>query len=732
MILKKLQIPINKLTGYIKAKCNIVKSIVNSKKSKENKSSKDSNNKDNKKEFMLFSIRNKIFICFIVPIVFMIVVGVSAYNKASDGMTEKFKETSVQTIKMTKEYLDMTNSFIKSEGMKYGSSDAVNNYSRGKYVSSNKAKHVELAKSIQTEITAAQMTNSFIQNIHIITPQGIDMLSTDTAGLDGIYEEYMAEMQGDSGNYVSWVGVHNALDTHLNQSDEEYILSYQLQHYSGSAMVVVDVKVEPIRSILNEIDLGEGSIVGMVTADGKEIICEKKGEDDPGKLQNGEKVFAGREFYQTVYEQEEMIEDAFVVECFSEEYMFVYSKSEDSGICVCALVPMHTVVGQAKDIRSVTITMVVIACIIAGIVGVLIASGIQRNMKRISRKLVDVANGDLTGTVTVKGKDELQSLADSATHMIHNTSKLVGKVNNATAQLDESAKKVSTVSDIISDYSANIIKAINEINTGMEKQSENAEICMERMDILSNDMQEVSDVTGKVGNFVEEAEKMIEEGVQIVQILKERAKQTAVITSEVGSSVELLQQESETINSFVQTIASISAQTNLLSLNASIEAARAGAAGRGFAVVADEISKLADESAMAAANIRKKVELIGEHTLKSVNNAVEAEKMVDLQSEAVSKVINVFEDISERMKLLFEGLKEIMESAQKADSEKANTLVAVHNISEIIGVTAENSEIVYDVAADLIHNVEKLTQTADVLNDNMQTLKSEIELFKTE
>ena len=688
--------------------------------------------KRSKRNFMLFSIRNKIFICFIVPIAFMIIVGMSAYEKAAEGMTEKYKVTSVQTVKMTKEYLDMTNSFIQSEGMKYASSDDVGNYSRGKYAHSSKAKHVELSKSIYNDIMATQMTNPFIQDIHIITPQGIDMLSTRSVGMDGIYDEYIEEMQEDGGKYKSWVGVHNTLDACLNQNDENYILSYQLQHYSGNAMVVVDVKAEPIREILNEVDLGEGSIVGMVTADGKEILCEKKGENEPGKIEKGENVFSQQGFYQTAYNEAENIENALVVDWSDEEYMFVYSKSEDSGICVCALVPMDTVVGQAKDIRTVTIQMVVIACIIAGIVGIFIASGIQRNMKRISRKLVDVANGDLTGTVTVRGKDELRTLADSATHMIHNTSKLVGKVNHATAQLDESAKKVTSVSDVISDYSVNIINAINEINTGMEKQSENAEICMDRMEILSSDMQEVRDVTRKVGSFVEETEKMIEEGVENVRILKERATQTASITATVGSSIEQLQQESDTINGFVKTIASISAQTNLLSLNASIEAARAGMAGRRFAVVADEISKLADESAIAAANIKKKVEIIGEHTLESVNNAVQAEKMVELQSESVSQVIKVFEEISEKMKLLFDGLIEIKESAEKVDNEKTNTLVAVHNISEVIGVTAENSEIVHGVATDLMHNVEKLTQTADALNDNMQTLKSEIDLFKTE
>ena len=225
---------------------------------------------------------------------------------------------------------------------------------------------------------------------------------------------------------------------------------------------------------------------------------------------------------------------------------------------------------------------------------------------------------------------------------------------------------------------------------------------------------------------------MISQGMEIVQLLKKRAAETTSITSTVGNSIERLQEESETINGFVATITSISSQTNLLSLNASIEAARAGAAGRGFAVVAGEISKLADESAQAADNIKKKVELISEHTLTSVNNAAQAEKMVALQAEAVTQVIKVFDEMSESMKTLLDGLKAIITSTQKADVERTNTLSAVENISAIIEEAAAGSEVVHGVAEELVRNVEKLNHTSDVLNVNMQTLKTEIDSFTTE
>ena len=287
------------------------------KKSKETSEKKVKKNRSTKSRNKVFGIRNKIIVCFLVPIVFMVIVGVSAYNKASEGMTEKFKETSVETIKMMREYIDMTNSFIKSEGMKYGASDNISDYCSGKYIYSDMTKHAELSKNIQSEITAAQMTNSFIQDIHIITPKGINILSTHITGKDGIYDEYMEEMAQDGKNYATWVDAHNVLDAHLKQTDDEYILSYQLQHYSGNAMIVVDVKEEEIRTALSEIDLGAGSIVGMVTAQGKEIVCE----NESSILQEGEPAFFGQEFYKTAYDNAEIMEDATVVDYMGQEHM---------------------------------------------------------------------------------------------------------------------------------------------------------------------------------------------------------------------------------------------------------------------------------------------------------------------------------------------------------------------------------------------------------------------------
>ncbi|MDE6517349.1 MAG: methyl-accepting chemotaxis protein, partial [Acetatifactor sp.] len=371
-------------------------------------------------------------------------------------------------------------------------------------------------------------------------------------------------------------------------------------------------------------------------------------------------------------------------EYLGEKYLFLYSVSEKTGAAICALVPMTIITEQAQEIKNMTFSLVILACIIALVVGLIIVSGIQNNMKHISGKLGEVAKGDLTIKVTAKSHDEFRSLASSATNMISNTKNLVDKVNHATDQLEDSAREVERTSDIINSYSQDITQAVSDINEGMSKQSEHARECVSKTDVLSNEIQNVSMIVERVEKLVNDTEDMINQGMEIVQLLGERARATTQMTEKVGADINSLRIKSEAIHSFVGMITEISEQTNLLSLNASIEAARAGNAGRGFAVVAEEIRKLADESARAAGEISDNVTYIGAQTMDSVDSANQAKEMVALQTEAVDKVTLVFGKMQQRMNELVEGLREIAEGTERADNERSDAVMAVKNISNII------------------------------------------------
>lgn len=204
------------------------------------------------------------------------------------------------------------------------------------------------------------------------------------------------------------------------------------------------------------------------------------------------------------------------------------------------------------------------------------------------------------------------------------------------------------------------------------------------------------------------------------------------MTQKVGDSITQLQSESQAINEFVETISSISKQTNLLSLNASIEAAWAGTAGMGFAVVASEIRKLAEDSNRAAGEIRNQVNMITKYTEQTVKDADYAQEIVHIQEKAVRQVIDVFGGMSEQITELLSELKQIAVGTEAADRERNDTIDAVENISAIIEETASSALMVHGMAENLLHSAEKLDRISHALNDNMDGLKTEISAFKVE
>ena len=705
---------------------------VKGKKASAEKKQKAPKQKKSGKSSKLLSIRNKIVVCFLVPIVFMVIIGVSAYQKSAEGLSEKFTDSTLQTMRMATENLNMSCDFIRSEGLKYAYDDDLRKYFLGMF-EDNPVDKLNFLTSTKSNLLSVQTSNPFISHMHIIPKKGVNLLSTKlSSGVDGFLDEYKEDVASGEGrrSIPQWIDSHPVLDEKVTETEKDYIMAFEMMSQSNNACVVIDIKPSAITDFMEEIDIGDGSIIGFVTPGGRELVVENVEEGKESVLPEEGNVFSGQEYYTAV--MDEAVADAGTAEVDfqGEKYLFIYSHSADIGFTTCALVPMRVVTSQATEIRNMTIGLVILACVIVVIVGIFITAGIENNMRRISRKFGDVAKGDLTVTVSAKGHDEFQDLAGSATNMITNTKKLVNQVSNATGELEVSAQNVGQASELIHEYSQDITRAIGEINEGMEEQSRHAQECVEKTDILSNEIQEVSHVVERVEKLVGETEGMINKGMEIVQVLGDRAGETTQMTVKVSESIESLRKESEIINSFVATITEITEQTNLLSLNASIEAARAGEAGRGFAVVAEEIRKLADDSAKAAGEIRNNVANITAQTQNSVESASRAKAMVELQTKAVEEVIAVFREMQERMGQLIEGLKDIVVSTEKADGERSAAVAAVKNISDIIEETAGSAETVNDVANKLLNHVEKLSTTASVLDENMEGLKNEISVFK--
>lgn len=665
----------------------------------------------------IFGIRGQIVVCFIVPVFFVIFVGLFSYGRAEAGMKEKYTESTVQTLNTIVEYIDYGCEMIESEAFKYAFDSQLSQYYMG-ILENNASKRSETLNNAKNSIRTSAVVNPMIQGIYIVTGQKLDMLTSgNESQRKGFLEEWIEAESVVSG----WTDTHPYMDEELGLTPQDYILSYFCLSDGGKACVTIDIKQEQIREILKKLDLGEDGMAAFVTENGKEVWTDSAS----GRL------FYELPFYQAALQSGENAGASFE-KIDQQSYLFLYSKSAKTGAVVCALVPEKTVVSQAVAIRSMTLLFVIAASVLALLLGFLISERIQRNMKRVVNGMGEVARGNLSVSVKVKGRDEFVAMADSMNGMVMGTGKLVRKVKNAVDQLEHSTGQVSMTAGEIGRYSENITDAITEICKGMEIQAACAGRCLEKTNGLSEDIRVVSKEVDQVEKQIDQTADRIRQGMEAIRSLNQKSELANAKTLEVENSMQALREQTGMIENFVNLIQEIAEQTNLLSLNASIEAARVGEAGRGFAVVAEEIRKLAEGSRKAAAQISQSVGQIQGQMEFSVESTRKSGEIVREQTDSVRQMLTAFVQMKNDMEQMFETLSRVAATVEHADRGREGTLEAIETISGIVQQTTASMETLGDIAGKLRQYVRQLDGMAGMLEGNMHDLTCEVLKFRLE
>lgn len=201
------------------------------------------------------------------------------------------------------------------------------------------------------------------------------------------------------------------------------------------------------------------------------------------------------------------------------------------------------------------------------------------------------------------------------------------------------------------------------------------------------------------------------------------------MTHTIVDDIVELKQQSASIYNIIDVINEISEQTNLLSLNASIEAARAGKEGRGFMVVAGEIGKLADQSIHAASNIRDIIKKIEEQTNNTVKSAQKTEKMVESQKLALEETVHVFHSINQKVIKLTDQIDLIAIGVDNMAGSKNDTLSAIGSIAAISEETAATTEQISETGLVQINFAHELTDITQKLNETVIVLKANLDSF---
>ncbi|BCK00429.1 methyl-accepting chemotaxis protein [Anaerocolumna chitinilytica] len=672
------------------------------------------------------SIRVRLIGAFLIPALFIIVLGVVSYYLASKGMISNYINSSKVSLTMMGEYFDLGLTNMSSKAIDIISDETTQKY-YSKYYSDKPTEEISRYKEIQKKVLAAVAADKSISNISVFAGYG-HPVSSAGALKDSFYADFTASkdytLLTAGGKEINWIGEHPFLDETSKLDSSAYGISY-IKKITNSAYkqigyVVVDIKKSFFSDILTKSNFGSGSLSGYITAD-KKVILEG--------VEKGKTAITETSFYKEAL-KDKLSSDARYVVYDGKDYLFVYTKSSLNGSVTFALIPDSKVTAQADAVKVITMIIMILAVIIALIIGVFISGGISSAI-RVTNKVLDAAaTGDLRQQIHLKRKDEFHLLSKSINSMFDGMRHLIENIFSISKQTAGMTAKVSHTSELLVNASKDIAMTVTEIDQGISSLAKDAQSCFNGMSELAGEIGTQEENAGNIRSITLNTNSILTKGLINMEELNTKQKDTSDITKAVIGNILNLEKQSDAIIEIVEAINEIADQTRLLSLNASIEAARAGTYGRGFSVVADEIRKLSEQSLGEAGRIGDIVTRIRQSTQETANVATKANDIVTRQEDTLKETLSAFHGINTHVSQLTESLNEIINGLGRIGELKSETLTAIESISATLEETSAASAQLGSTADTQLLAVEELNKSVEELNQETENMENSVRMFK--
>ena len=513
-----------------------------------------------------------------------------------------------------------------------------------------------------------------------------------------------------------------------------------------------DITLSSITKNIEEINIGKSGYVILVDHKGQILSDPKNPDLNFTALSETENGYA------------DLIDKApgqYKIKINGKNYFAYISKNSDYSFAnLIGLIPEKEVFSDVNtQVLFTTITAAILLTVF-GFVGFFLSKSITKPILKVGNLLNEIAegDGDLTQRLDIKTNDEIADVSKNFNIFSENLNILISNIK-------KSSESLATTGNTLQSNMESTAAAVNEIAANVNSSSklfDNQESSVNEtataVEQISRAMESLNNMIENQSSSVTESSASIEQMVaninnvnKVFSVLGENYKQLVETSNEgkkklniVNTQVNEISVQSANLMETNHVISGIAAQTNLLSMNAAIEAAHAGEAGKGFAVVADEIRKLAENSASQSKEISQKLGAVKEVIDSIVDSSQKAEETFDLIMDVVTNIDNLRYEVENSMSEQIQGSKQILEaianintiteSVRNGSLEMNNGVMQITN--ELENFKRTNSEVVNSYKEitngtnDINNSINGVKNIADTTNEVISEIKRELSRFK--